>query len=93
MVYAMVKILVDFLGSVKADKWLHFICGLLIAQVTGILLMFCLPKWLALLCGLAVACIAAAGKELWDKRHGVPSLTDFIASVVGAVIGLAVIAI
>lgn len=93
MVLVMVKMLIDFLGSVKADKWLHVICSLLIAQITSELFMLFLPKWIALLCGLVVACIAAAGKELWDKRHGVPSLTDFIASVVGAVIGLAVVAI
>lgn len=86
----MVK-LFQWLGKIKADKLLHFICGMIIAQLTaGLPLAFhCLHWAWCYLIAAAVAAIAGALKELWDGHgHGKACLKDFIATLIGAAVGL-----
>lgn len=77
-----------WLYNVKADKLLHVLFGLLIAQVAFVCLRLALPKWLALLGAFLIASMVAGVKELIDIRYGVPSWKDWIASVIGATVGL-----
>ena len=70
----------------NTDKLLHFVCGLLIAQIgtaiggTEV--------------GLAAACIAAAAKETYDEvKGGEFSLSDLVATIIGGIIGVALAAI
>ena len=85
----MVGKLKELLGSVKADKWLHFICGLIVAQLMLAVFSICMPYWASVLLSLfATACIGGA-KELLDKvAGGVPSWADFWFTLAGAAIGL-----
>lgn len=55
----MEKIL-NFLGSIKADKLLHFIAGMIIAGVVGIIP--CFANY-----ALIVAVIAGVAKEAYDQ--------------------------
>ena len=70
----------------NTDKLLHFIAGLLIAQIgtaiggTEI--------------GLAAACVAAAAKETYDEvKGGGFSLGDLLATTIGGITGIALAAI
>lgn len=77
-----------WLYKVKTDKLLHVLFGLLIAQVVFVCLHFVCQKWLALLGAFLIASLVAGAKELIDIRYGVPSWNDWIASVIGATVGL-----
>ena len=85
----MVSKLKALLGSVKADKWLHFICGLIVAQLMLAVFSICMPYWASVLLSLfATACIGGV-KELLDKvAGGVPSWADFWFTLAGGAIGL-----
>lgn len=84
----MVKRLKQWLGSIEADKWLHMLCGLGIAQVAFALLSLALPWWDAALLALLVAVVAGGMKECIDMRCGVASWKDFAFTVVGGMIGV-----
>lgn len=85
------KKLIEWLYSIKADKYLHVLFGLLIAQIVFVLLNIACAPWLALLCAFLLASIVAGVKELIDVKYGVPSWKDFLASEVGIAVGLLVI--
>lgn len=82
------KRLKQWLASVKADKWLHLLCGLGVAQVAFALIALALPLWAAALLALLVAVAAGALKELYDKRNGVASWSDFVATAIGGLLGV-----
>lgn len=82
------KELFGWLNKIAVDKLLHFICGLLVAQVAFVCLGFAVEKWWALLGALLISSAVAAVKEAVDVKYGVPSLKDFAASMVGIVAGL-----
>lgn len=90
----MVNKLKTWLYGLKADKLLHFICGMVIAQVAyRLLALRCIPlvSWFL---GLAAAAVAALSKEWWDYGHqGVPSWKDLVATLIGAVVGLLIMLI
>ncbi len=90
----MVNKLKTWIYGLKADKLLHFICGMVIAQVAyGLLALRCIPlvSWFL---GLAAAAVAALSKEWWDYGHqGVPSWKDLVATLIGAVVGLLIMLI
>lgn len=92
MGYAMKKILA-WLNSIKPDKLLHFIAGLLIAQVSYALFSIGFAEWLSVLLAFGAAACVGGAKELidWATDSGVPSLNDFFATLIGGVVGSLVV--
>jgi hypothetical protein len=80
--------IVDWIRSVKADKWLHLLCGLGVAQVAFALLSLALPWWGAALSALAMSAVVGGIKELVDVKWGVPSWKDFAWTCAGGLIGV-----
>lgn len=78
--------LIEKLGKVAADKWLHFIVGLVLAQLT-IALLCAVQNDIILAYGAGMAVALAAGfvKELKDGSHA--DVQDFLFTLVGGVIG------
>lgn len=74
------------LVKVAADKWLHFIVGLILAQLTIALLCAVQDDIiLAYGAGMAVALAAGFVKELKDGSHA--DVQDFLFTLVGGVFG------
>lgn len=78
--------LIEKLGKVAADKWLHFIVGLVLAQLT-IALLCAVQNDIILAYGAGMAVALAAGfvKELKDGSHA--DVQDFLFTLVGGVVG------
>lgn len=87
MVLVMVNRIKQWLYGIKADKLLHFIAGLLVAEgVAGALSHF--ARLYALIVGLAASVVVGYLKERWDSKHGgVVSDKDFVATVIGGSVG------
>lgn len=78
--------LIEKLGNVAADKWLHFIVGLILAQLTIALLCAVQDDIiLAYGAGMAVAFAAGFVKELKDGSHA--DVQDFLFTLIGGVVG------
>ena len=78
--------IIEKLGKVAADKWLHFIVGLILAQLTIALLCAVQDDIiLAYGAGMAVALAAGFVKELKDGSHA--DVQDFLFTLVGGVVG------
>lgn len=78
--------LIEKLGNVAADKWLHLIVGLVLAQLTiALLLTVRSDVFLAYGAGMAVALAAGFVKELKDGSHA--DVQDFLFTLVGGVVG------
>ena len=74
------------LGKVAADKWLHFIVGLILAQLTiALLLVVQSDVFVAYGAGMAVALAAGFVKELKDGSHA--DVQDFLFTLVGGMVG------
>ena len=72
------------------DKGAHALGGLVIAQAVTLTLahFFATEDVLPIAAGIAVATVAGFIKEWWDERHnGTCDVKDFIATVVGGLIG------
>ena len=68
------------------DKLYHLIAGVVIAATVG---WFFTPA-----IGLAAGAIAGAAKEAWDHiDYGTPSWPDFVATLIGAGAGAALVSI
>ena len=78
----------SWLVSLKADKLLHFICGLLIAQGLFLALRLGCTSWMAAIISLSATAVVAALKEVIDILYGTPEFKDWLASVIGAAIGI-----
>ena len=78
--------IIEKLGKVATDKWLHFIVGLVLAQLT-IALLCAVQDDIILAYGAGMAVALAAGfiKELKDGSHA--DVQDFLFTLVGGVIG------
>lgn len=78
--------MIEKLGKVAADKWLHFIVGLVLAQLT-IALLCAVQNDIILAYGAGMAVALAAGfvKELKDGSHA--DVQDFLFTLVGGVVG------
>ena len=78
--------LIEKLGNVAADKWLHFIVGLVLAQLT-IALLCAVQNDIILAYGAGMAVALAAGfiKELKDGSHA--DVQDFLFTLVGGIVG------
>lgn len=75
----MEKIL-NFLGSIKADKLLHFIAGMIIAGVVGIIP--CFANY-----ALIVAVIAGVAKEVYDEfSYGGWDSFDLLYTAIGGAV-------
>ena len=75
----MEKIL-NFLGSIQADKLLHFIAGMLIAGVVGIIP--CFANY-----ALIVAAVAGVAKEAYDQySYGGWCWYDLLYTVIGGAV-------
>jgi hypothetical protein len=83
----------SWIYGIKADKLLHFIAGLIVLQVAYKLLMYCLPKYLTAIISFIIMVIIGGIKELVDIKFGVPSIKDFIATLIGGIIGLLIMLI
>lgn len=84
----MVNRIVDWIRGIKADKWLHLLCGLGVAQVAFALLSLALPCWGAALSALAMSAVVGGIKEMIDIKYGVPSWKDFAWTCAGSFIGV-----
>lgn len=74
------KKILNFLGSIKADKLLHFIAGMLIAGVVGIIP--CFANY-----ALIVAVIAGVAKEYYDQySYGGWCWYDLLYTVIGGAV-------
>ena len=78
--------LIEKLAKVATDKWLHFIVGLVLAQLT-IALLCAVQNDIILAYGAGMAVALAAGfvKELKDGSHA--DVQDFLFTLVGGVVG------
>lgn len=85
------KELFGWLNKIAVDKLLHFVCGLLVAQVAFVCLGFAVGKWWSLLGALLISSAVAAVKEAVDVKYGVPSWKDFGASIIGIFVGLSIL--
>ncbi len=68
------------------DKKLHIYAGLALSLVAG---LFVSPHW-----GLIVAATVGALKEIiwdWLLKKGTPELLDFVATVLGGVLGAVIL--
>jgi hypothetical protein len=73
--------------KVPADKQMHFICGLVIAAL--------LTPFIGAYSILVVAVIAAL-KEIYDYLHKdihTPDFWDWVATVIGGVVGFVIVAL
>lgn len=74
------KKIIDFLGSIQADKLLHFIAGMLIAGVIGII-----PRFANY--ALIVAVVAGVAKEAYDQySYDVWCWHDLLYTVIGGAV-------
>ena len=87
------KKIISRLYAIKADKFLHFIGGMIIAQVVCVLLAHACNGWMSFVGAFLLGTLIVAAKEISDIKFGVPSWKDFIASVVGVVVGLLILMI
>lgn len=81
------KKIIEWLYSLKADKLLHFIAGLVVAQIAFALLDLATSVWCSAFLAFLVAAVAGGVKEAWDVKHGVPNVADFVATMVGGLVG------
>ena len=80
------KKIIEKLAKVAADKWLHFIVGLILAQLTIALLMAVQSDvFVAYGGGMAVALAAGFIKELKDGSHA--DVQDFLFTLIGGAFG------
>jgi hypothetical protein len=74
------KKIIDFLGSIQADKLLHLIAGMLIAGVVGIIPCFANYAFI-------VAVVAGVAKEVYDEfSHSDWDSFDLLYTAIGAVV-------
>ena len=83
------KKIVEWLYKLKADKYLHFIGGMVVAQIAFALLSLVFPLWWCAFLSFLFASIVGGVKEAFDVKHGVPKLDDFVFTMVGGLVGAA----
>lgn len=80
--------IIDWLYSLKTDKCLHFIAGLLVAQIAFALLRLALPLWWSAFLAFLVAAVVGGMKEALDVKHGIFNTGDFVATMFGGLVGV-----
>lgn len=81
------KKIIDWLYGIKSDKLLHFIAGLVVAQVAFALLDLATTVWWSAFLAFLVAAVVGGIKEAWDVKHGVPNVADFVSTMFGGLVG------
>lgn len=81
------KKIIDWLYGIKSDKLLHFIAGLVVAQVAFALLDLATSVWWSAFLAFLIAAIVGGVKEALDVKRGVPNVADFVATIVGGLVG------
>ena len=82
------KGIIDWLYSLKTDKCLHFIAGMVVAQIAFALLDLATTVWWSAFLAFLIAAVVGGIKEAWDVRHGVPNMGDFVATMFGGLVGV-----
>lgn len=82
------KKIIDWLYGLKADKLLHFIAGMVVAQIAFALLGLATTVWWSAFIAFLVAAVVGGLKEAWDVKHGVPNVADFVATMLGGLLGV-----
>lgn len=86
MVWPMKKI-IAWLYGIKSDKLLHFIAGMVVSQIAFALLDLATTMWWSAFLAFLIAAVAGGIKEAWDIKHGVPNVADFVATMLGGLVG------
>lgn len=74
------KKIIDFLGTIQADKLLHFIAGMLIAGGVGIIPCFANYAFI-------VAVVAGVAKEVYDEfSYGGWDSIDLLYTAIGGAV-------
>ena len=72
----------------RSDRLLHLSAGYVIATLVVVVLSLFLTGWLPYYIAITVGTFAGAAKEYHDYKQGrAPELWDFIATVLGALLG------
>lgn len=87
MVWPMNKI-IEWLYGLKTDKCLHFIAGMVVAQIAFALLDLATTVWWSAFLAFVIAAVVGGLKEAWDIKHGVPNVADFVATMLGGLLGV-----
>lgn len=82
------KKIIEWLYSLKTDKCLHFIAGMVVAQIAFALLRLALPWWWSAFIAFVISVVVGGLKEAWDVKHGVPNMGDFVATMFGGLVGV-----
>lgn len=77
----------DWLYSLKTDKLLHFIAGMVVAQIVFALLDLALPWWWSAFLAFLCASVVGGVKEAFDLKYGVSKVSDFVATMLGGLLG------
>ena len=86
----MIEKIYKFLFNIKKDSLLHFICGLIISQISIIIInsIFNISYGGAII-GFFISIIAGIGKEIYDKYtpgHS-SNIKDFFFTICGGFVG------
>lgn len=86
----MIEKIYNFLLGIKKDSLLHFICGLLISQITIVVISVIFnPSYRGAIIGFITSIIAGLIKEIYDKYtpNHTCNIKDFIFTVIGGFVG------
>lgn len=89
-----IKKICNWICNIKADKLLHFIAGLLMAQIMCVIMNFIVNGYTSIIIGFIFSCVVCAAKEIvYDllMKRGTPSIKDFIFGFIGALLGTIII--
>lgn len=80
--------IIEWLYGLKTDKCLHFIAGMVVAQIAFALLDLATTVWWSAFLAFVIAAVVGGLKEAWDIKHGVPNVADFVATMLGGLLGV-----
>lgn len=81
-----------WLASYGADRWMHLVCGLVIAYVVGLVADD--PWWSAALVGVLASVVAGFAKELADSFiKGAGDAADIVFTVMGGAAAFGLLAL
>lgn len=82
------KKILEWLYSLKVDKCLHFIAGIIVSQIAFALLdIGDMPVWWCAFLSVVVTAIVGGVKEAVDVKYGVPNVKDWAATFYGGLLG------
>jgi len=81
--------IINHLATICTDKYLHYLCGLCIAQLAAQILAHHMAWWLAFFLGFIISVVAGLLKEWYDRHHGgTPDMADTLATTYGGLLGV-----